>query len=81
MAKIKIRSEFAGKGCLLQAVALLLPFIGFAIGPAVGTAFLFMALVLFFYGSNESQHYVCSECGNKLESNKIKICPICKAEF
>lgn len=81
MAKVKVQSEFMGKGCFIQLLAVGIALFGFALGPVVGIAGLVIAAALFFYGSDMSQSWVCSECRNIVASNKVRICPTCKAQL
>lgn len=71
-ARKKRKGEFAGAGCLVQGVGLLLLFF-FPIGTIVGV-FLLLA------GSLMSVKLICGNCGNKVEKES-KICPACRADF
>lgn len=71
-AQKKTKSEFAGTGCVIQAIGLVLLFL-FPIGTIVG-------IILLVYGSMKSVKRVCSRCGNTVESSS-KICPHCKSVF
>ena len=75
--KIKSKSEFAGTGCLVQGLGLLLMISGiftYGIGFIVG-------LVLLIAGGRMAIKLICSECGNPIVNKKVKICPACKAHF
>lgn len=73
MAKIKRKSEYAGVGCLVQVLGLVLLF-SYPEGTLVG-------IVLLIVGSEMAVKLVCSECRNKIDNKKVKLCPVCKAEF
>lgn len=81
MAKVKVQNEFAGKGCMVQLLALVVIFVGFALGPVGLIAGLVLGVGLFFYGSGLGQKWVCSECRNPLDSDKVRLCPTCKADL
>lgn len=68
----KRKSEFAGAGCLIQLVGLVLLFF-FPIGTIFGVA-------LLLYGSAKSIKLVCSSCGNTVEKTST-MCPHCRASF
>ena len=70
-AKIIKRAEFAGTGCLIQFIGLVLCFT--LIGAIIG-------IPLLIYGGRAAIKKECSECGNRLEG-KPKICPVCKSHF
>ncbi len=68
MAEKKRKTEFAGTGCLVQGVGLLLLFV-WPIGTIIG-------LGLLIYGSFMSTKLICSNCGNQVVKTS-KICPHC----
>jgi len=68
----KIKSEFAGSGCLIQAVGLILLFV-FPIGTIIG-------IPLLIYGGISANKLVCKNCGNPV-TKAAKICPVCHARF
>jgi uncharacterized membrane protein len=72
MAKKKKTSEFAGAGCAIQAVGLVLLFM-WPIGTLIG-------VVLFFVGSGMAIKIICSNCGNRVEKTSV-LCPHCKEPF
>lgn len=79
MAK-KVRvTSFAGKGALVQAFALLVPFIcgwlGGNFGFAMGAV---LAVVLFLKGSAMALSWRCGACGNPLHDKHVKLCPVCR---
>lgn len=73
------KTEFVGKGCFLQGLGLLLPFIGWAflgvVGAVVGA---FAGVALLLSGGRQSFSWRCSECGNPLADDKVRICPVCR---
>lgn len=73
MAQIKTKHEFAGSGCLVQGIGLILLFI-WPLGTMAGVG-------LLLYGSIMSRRLVCSHCGNKIDSKGVMICPVCKESF
>lgn len=80
-AKIKTGGSFAGPGCLLQGLGLLLfagSFLMFPVGPLFGLPLL---IVLFIWGSSKSRKLHCSQCGNPIDNKKVRLCPACKATF
>lgn len=70
MAKITSKIEFAGAGCIVQGVGLLLLF-WWPFGTIAGIA-------LMIYGSIISKKYKCGSCGNRLDDQYVKICPTCR---
>jgi hypothetical protein len=83
MAKIKRRTSMGGVGCLLQGLGLV-SFVGAVmtiptvIGPIV---FGVLGVWLLFYGSAKSQWLECSDCGSKVRSKRLRLCPDCNSEF
>lgn len=71
-AKLKRKSEFAGTGCVLQGLGLVLLFF-FPIGTIIG-------VVLLLVGSSKSVFWACSNCGNRLNRG-VKQCPACTAQL
>jgi hypothetical protein len=69
---IQTKSESLGTGCLVQLIGLLLCFTCY--GAIIGVP-------LLIWGHFASYYPVCSECGMKLTSRKVKLCPACKAYF
>ena len=72
-----------GVGCFLQGLGLVsivaaVIAIPTVIGPIV---FGLLGLWLLFYGSAKSQWLECSDCGTKVRSKKLRLCPNCKSEF
>lgn len=69
--KVK-RTEFAGAGCLLQGLGLVLSFFWFPVGLVVGVG-------LFVFGSLRSSYWACGHCRNRLSDREVRICPACHA--
>lgn len=81
VAKKTTRSELSGTGCLMQIVAMMLPFIGTiegAVGAAIGIV---LSLVLFITGTRKLTCWYCEHCGNRLPDPHVRTCPGCHAEF
>lgn len=83
MAKIKRKSSLAGTGCLLE-------FLGFVsllgglvtILTVIGPIILWpLGLWLLLTGGRKASWYECSDCGTRLSSKKLKICPRCNSNF
>lgn len=70
MAKRKRKTEFAGAGCLVQGLGLLVVWI-WPIGTLIGVALLWM-------GSRMALYYICGGCGNRLTDKAATICAACK---
>ena len=64
LSKRKRKSEFAGIGCVYQAIGLLCPFILAALlTPMIGIPIgIVMMVILFIYGSIKSSKWVCGSC-------------------
>lgn len=79
MAKKLRVTSFAGKGALVQALALLMPFLfGWLWGTFGIVVGLVLALVLFLKGSSMSLSWRCGACGNPVHDKHVKLCPVCK---
>ncbi len=72
MAKKKRKAEFAGLGCVIELIGLVLLFV-FPIGTVIGIA-------LLIFGSQKAIRLICSDCGNLVQKESI-ICPHCKERF
>lgn len=70
MAKIIPKTEKAGAGCFVQAVGVAALFF-FPVGTILG-------LILLAWGSQLSKKLICGNCGNRVDSRDVKICPVCK---
>ncbi len=80
-ARINKKSEFAGMGCFLQLLGIILFFCLIGFFP-VGTILGIVVLIAFFSaGSAMSKKLSCSHCGNRISDKGVKICPTCKAEI
>jgi hypothetical protein len=73
------KSEFFGKGALVQLLAIGL-FFGVALFAGWLVAFI-LALILFVIGSSMSSSWICGACGNKLSDKNVKVCPTCRSTF
>lgn len=78
MAKRKVKTDFLGKGALVQLVGVLVILYSWGDDYAVLGFGLLVGVVLLLVGSNMSQYYICSDCGNKLDGSHVKMCPTCK---
>lgn len=78
----KKKSEMAGPGCLVQAIGLLMPFVGWyfasMIGAIIGGAIM---LAMLLVGSRMALKWICPECNNPVASKNVRICPACQARF
>lgn len=70
MAKIISKTEKTGAGCFVQAVGVIALFF-FPVGTILG-------LILLVWGSQLSKKLICGNCGNRVDSRDVKICPVCK---
>jgi hypothetical protein len=78
----KIRTtEFIGKGCFIQGLGLLCPFIGLVAGVPGFLVGLLAGLGLLVYGSRQSVVWKCGECKDPLAAPDVRRCPVCKARF
>jgi hypothetical protein len=69
-----IKKKSSNIGVLLQLIGLVCLFLFFPLGFFVGVAMLIGGGVM-------ARGLACSECGNKISSKDVKICPVCKADF
>ncbi|MCX7062836.1 MAG: hypothetical protein NTZ11_18365 [Gammaproteobacteria bacterium] len=72
MAHRKMKVEFAGTGCLVQGLGLLLLFV-WPLGSVIGIALLLV-------GSSMAKKLICSACGNTVEKTST-MCPTCKVNL
>jgi rubrerythrin len=78
-ARKRRKSEFLGKGALVQLLAIALFFV---VAPFAGGLVAFiLALILFVIGSSMSSSWICGACGNKLSDKNVKVCPTCRSTF
>lgn len=63
-----------GGGSIVQIIGVILLFCFFPIGLLIGVFFIAI-------GASMARGFICSECGNKISSKDVKICPVCKADF
>lgn len=75
-ARIKTKTEFAGSGCLVQGLGLLLLLLifWFPFSTIAG-------LCLLIAGSQMSKRHYCGECRNPVANRGVKICPTCHSNF
>lgn len=81
MAKIIKKTEFAGSGCLVQGIGIVIIFFSFSFFPFGTIIGGLLGLGLIAQGSQMSQKFRCSECGNPVVDKKVTMCPTCKATF
>lgn len=82
-AKRVVKIEFAGAGCAVQALGLLVIAMGFGlatIDPVIGILAGLVGLAFLAVGSRMARKLNCSECGNRVEKTS-KICPVCKVRL
>jgi hypothetical protein len=79
-AQKKKKTSTAGKGCFLQLLGLLC-LGGWLGGPIFGLLGTVFAVILFVYGSQASQYFVCGNCGTRLEDKTVQECPSCHRQF
>jgi Na+-transporting NADH:ubiquinone oxidoreductase subunit NqrB len=70
MAKIITKYEFAGTGCLVQGIGLVL-MLFWPIGTIAGVG-------LLIFGSIMSKRLYCGNCKNKIDNKNVTMCPVCK---
>ena len=76
------KGELVGPGCLVQAIGLLMPFIGHKLGGGVGVILgILLALGFLLVGSRMAIKWVCPKCRNPLASKSVKVCPTCQSIF
>ena len=81
MAKRIKKNEFAGKGCAVQGLGLLLPFICAVFGITGFLVGLLLMVLCLVVGDRMSVKWSCGECSSPLEDNTAPVCPACKAQF
>lgn len=65
----KIQKKTDSSGVIVQLIGLLcLPLLG-------------LGLILIVVGGRMARKLICSDCGNKIDSQHVKMCPTCRAEF
>jgi len=75
-------TKMAGKGCFIQALGLLAPFLLGSVFGGFGVAVGAVLLVwLFVVGSMQSRTWRCGHCKNPLVDKDIRVCPVCKADL
>ena len=74
------KTEMAGKGCLVQALGIILALLLMSLGGVFGVALgLFVGVVLLLWGSRLAIAWKCGACLNPLADRTVLICPVCKA--
>jgi hypothetical protein len=73
MAQLTVNNEIIGVGGLVLLIGFLL-LATFPIGTIIG-------VFLIIWGGNLVKVYRCAACGNKVESVKILVCPVCKEKL
>lgn len=81
MAKRVKKSETFSKGCVIQMVGLLFPFIGALAGPVGSVIGAIVMLVFVFVGWRTSTKWFCGKCGTPIAGKRVDICPTCKARL
>jgi Zn finger protein HypA/HybF involved in hydrogenase expression len=96
VAKIKREIRYLGIGFFIQIlgggmafISLVLGFIFVAVSESAVTGLLsfcalgglFFGIALLIFGHYLSIFYRCPECLNKVENQKVKLCPTCHAKF
>ncbi len=78
----KKKGEVVGSGCLVQAIGLLMPFVGYELAGLMGAILgSLIALGFLLVGSRMALKWVCPECRNPVASKSVKVCPACQARF
>ena len=80
-ARIKRKSSFAGVGCLIQGLGLVVIPVGFFFFGFGLIVTIPLGIVLLIIGSIKASYPVCSNCGTKLTGTNISTCPACNATF
>ncbi|MDP2324863.1 MAG: hypothetical protein Q8N51_12645 [Gammaproteobacteria bacterium] len=58
--------------------------LGYAIAGWLGSiilataGFLFPGGIMFYFGERRSRHWTCSNCGNPIADNQVRLCPTCR---
>ncbi len=93
MPRPRRATEFAGIGCVVQGVGVLVAVAGLMVGGGVFVvaehvntseimlAALIVGGVLFLLGSSQAVSWVCPNCRNRLTSRKVRMCPVCRTPF
>ena len=70
----KIKEDSVNAGCLIQ-------FIGVLCFLFVAPFGILFGVILLIVGGCLARKYRCSECGNRIDSKEVKICPVCRVNF
>jgi hypothetical protein len=73
MSKVIRKRQTSAAGLFLELTGLVLLFI-YPIGTFIGVG-------LIIAGASMAKKYVCSECGNRVDNQDVKLCPVCKVHF
>lgn len=81
-ARIK-RQGSTAMGCFLPVVGIALLIVGVLLILTIIIPIICIPLGLFliFYGDANSRWYVCGDCGTRLSSKRVTVCPACKAKL
>lgn len=71
MATLEKNTKGGFSGALLLLVGIVLLFV-WPFGTIIG-------IILIIVGANIGNGYRCGDCGNKIDSKQVKMCPTCKA--
>lgn len=81
-AKCEKVNDIIGKGCFVQGIGLLAPIVLYAVAGLPGAAIgILPMLVLLIGGGRMAYSWRCGHCKNPVASNKVRICPVCKANL
>ncbi len=82
MARLQRKTTTGAGSCLVQGLALMLPFIGLGLGGFLGLAFgILLALPLIVIGARLAVEFRCGNCGNKVPDKLVKKCASCGSWF
>lgn len=78
--KIK-KTEFAGMGCIVQLLGLMILFLGLPVGVGGLIFSIPVGLVVLVMGGRMAKKMICSNCGNRIQEKTSRLCPSCGATF
>lgn len=80
--KVVRKSQFIGVGALVQFIGVVLfVLLIFCGGLAGGVVGFILMMIFLLIGSRMSLRYTCSQCGNPVADQHVKLCPTCKAHL